>query len=252
MGRGQDPADAAGKRILGPKQHVEGDVGRRFARTARPTRCKGNRQKLRDTLTQLSASAGSWPGSGNLVDVIKNLEVFVTVPKDSNVQIVQFENCLASVTSVVDGGRSDLDGALTNLSSAVVDVQRFHRRNTRSGFESVQRLGVVVKISSDDQMALKNVLHVTPNALGNAYNIYNRTQAAVSAPSRWGTSRIRCRWCVPAIGALNNATSAETGKLCAQYLGPALRLLNFNYLPFLATSTGQVAEPENLIYPIRS
>ena len=34
-----------------------------------------------------------------------------------------------------------------------------------------------------------------------------------------------------AIGAIQNTTAAETAKLCAQYLGPALRLLNFNYLP---------------------
>jgi phospholipid/cholesterol/gamma-HCH transport system substrate-binding protein len=34
------------------------------------------------------------------------------------------------------------------------------------------------------------------------------------------------------IGALENVTSPETGKLCAQYLGPGLRLANFNLLPF--------------------
>ena len=34
-----------------------------------------------------------------------------------------------------------------------------------------------------------------------------------------------------AIGGIENVTATETGKLCAQYLGPALRRLNFNYLP---------------------
>jgi hypothetical protein len=58
-------------------------------------------------------------------------------------------------------------------------------------------------------------------------------------------SRVICA----AIGAIQNATASETGKLCAQYLGPALRLLNFNYLPvpfnaYLAKSPS----PENLIY----
>ena len=33
------------------------------------------------------------------------------------------------------------------------------------------------------------------------------------------------------MGALENVTSPETGKLCAQYVGPALRQLNFNNLP---------------------
>ena len=34
-----------------------------------------------------------------------------------------------------------------------------------------------------------------------------------------------------AIGGVENATATETGKLCAQYLGPALRQLSFNMLP---------------------
>jgi phospholipid/cholesterol/gamma-HCH transport system substrate-binding protein len=33
------------------------------------------------------------------------------------------------------------------------------------------------------------------------------------------------------MGAVENITAPESGKLCAQYLGPALRLLNFNNLP---------------------
>jgi hypothetical protein len=51
------------------------------------------------------------------------------------------------------------------------------------------------------------------------------------------------------IGATQNTTAAETAKLCAQYLGPALRLLNLNYVPvpinpYLAKS----ASPDNIVY----
>jgi hypothetical protein len=34
------------------------------------------------------------------------------------------------------------------------------------------------------------------------------------------------------VGALQNVTATETGKLCAQTIGPGLRTANFNYLPF--------------------
>jgi hypothetical protein len=34
------------------------------------------------------------------------------------------------------------------------------------------------------------------------------------------------------VGAVENVTSPESAKLCEQYLGPGLRLLNVNYLPF--------------------
>jgi hypothetical protein len=51
------------------------------------------------------------------------------------------------------------------------------------------------------------------------------------------------------IGALQNATSTETGKLCADYLGPALRLLNVNSPPFALNSfLLKSADPANIIY----
>jgi hypothetical protein len=52
-----------------------------------------------------------------------------------------------------------------------------------------------------------------------------------------------------AIGAVENTTAPETAKLCAQYAGPALRLLNFNNLPFpIAPYLMPSANPENIIY----
>ena len=81
--------------------------------------------------------------SGNLVDTIKNPQIFVTA-LDSNVQIVQFQDRLASLTSVVDGSRSDLDAALTNLSSAVVDVQRFIVCQPNQTAEQLQHLSSIV------------------------------------------------------------------------------------------------------------
>ncbi len=210
----------------------------------------GNGQKLRDTISQLSGVGRILAdGSGNVIDVIKNLQTFVTALRDSNVQIVQFEDRLASVTSVIDGGKSDLDGALTNLSAAVVDVQRFIAETRDPASESVQRLGNVVKNLSDNQMALKNVLHVTPNALGNAYNIYNPDTGSGIGAFALGNFSNPVSVVCSAIGAIQNATSSETGKLCAQYLGPALRLLNFNYLPFpFNLYLGKSPSPENLIY----
>jgi hypothetical protein len=51
------------------------------------------------------------------------------------------------------------------------------------------------------------------------------------------------------IGAVENATAPETGKLCAQYLGPALRLLNFNEVPFpINPYLRPSATPDKIIY----
>ena len=155
-----------------------------------------------------------------------------------------FQDRLATVAGVLDGSRADLDAALTNLSGAMVDVQRFVAGSRDQAAEQVARLGDVVRNISENQMVLKNLLHVAPNAIGNSYNIYNPDiQSALGGFALANFSNPLQVVCA-AIGAIENVTAGETGKLCSQYLGPALRLLNFNYLPmpFNALS-GQVAEP---------
>ena len=234
---------------LGPSSGVSTSSVGRFIDSA-ATALDGNGEKLRETIKQLSGlSRILADGSGNIVDVIKNLQTFVTVLRDSNTQIVQFQNRLATVSSVLDGGRSDLDAALTNLSSAVVDVKRFVEGSRNQTVEQIERLADVVRNVNDNQMALKNLLHVAPNALGNAYNIYNPDIGSGLGAFALANFANPLQVICAAIGAVENVTASETGKLCAQYLGPALRLLNFNYLPipfnaYLAKSPS----PWNLIY----
>lgn len=234
---------------LGPASGVSTSVVGRFIDSA-ANALEGNGDKLRETIKQLAGlSRILADGSGNIVDVIANLQTFVTVLRDSNVQIVQFQDRLASVSSVLDGSRTDLDAALTNLSSAVVDVQRFVAGTRMQAAEQVDRLGDVVRNLTANQVALKNLLHVAPNAIGNSYNIYNPDiQSALGGFALANFSNPLQVVCA-AIGAIENATSSETGKLCSQYLGPALRLLNFNYLPFPFNAyLGKSPSPENLVY----
>ena len=234
---------------LGPKDDASVTAVSRFIDSA-ANALDGNGQKLHDTVAELSGvSRVLADGSGNIVDTIKNLQTFVTALRDSNVQIVQFQDRLASLTSVVDGSRSDLDAALTNLSSAVVDVQRFIEGSRNQTTEQLQRLTAVTKNLADNQMLVRNLLHVAPNAIGNAYNIYNPdTQSALGGFTMANFANPVQLVC-SAIAAVQNVTAADTAKACAQYLGPALRLLNFNYLPMPFNSyLGKSPSPENLIY----
>ena len=123
---------------LGPNSKVSTPSVSRFIDSAADALGDGNGEKLRQTLAQLSGVARILAdGSGNIVDIIKNLQTFVTALRDSNVQIVQFDNRLATLTSVLDDNKSELDAALTDLSGAVGEVQRFiegsrERRPSRS------------------------------------------------------------------------------------------------------------------------
>lgn len=233
---------------LGPRGRAPSSLAR-FVDSAADA-LGGNGVKLHELITQL-ASIGRIlaDGGGNIVDIVTNLQTFVTTLRDSNAQIVQFQDRFATLTGVLNESRSDLDAALTNLSSALTDVQRFIAGTRNQTSEQVQRLADVTQNLVDHKTDLKNVLHVAPNAIGNAYNIYNPDSGDVNGSFVLTNFANPMHVICSAIGAVENATSSDTSKLCAQYLGPALQQLSFNGLPvpinpFLAAS----ASPNNIVY----
>ncbi|QUR68887.1 MCE family protein [Mycobacterium spongiae] len=234
---------------LGPNSQVSTPSVARFIDRAADA-LQGNGVKLRQTLAQLSAVGRILAnGSGNIVDIIKNLQTFVTALRDSDTQLVQFNDRLATLTSVINDSRSDVDAALTNLAEAVGEVQRFIAGTRNQTSEQIQRLANVTQVLVDKQMALKNVLHVAPNALANFYNDYNPDTGTVvggfGVPNFANPVYSVCS----AMGAVENVTSSETNKLCSQYFGPGLRLLNFNETPIPFDPFLQPApRPENLVY----
>jgi virulence factor Mce-like protein len=234
---------------LGPNSDVSTtSVGRFIDSTANAL--DGNGDKLRETLKQLSGVGRILAdGGGDFVSIIKNLQVFVTALHDSNEQIVSFNDRLATLSSVLDGSKSDLDAALTNLSGAISEVKRFVANTRNRTAKQLDGLKDVTQTLVDVKMDLEQVLHVAPNSFANGYNIYDpdtgTARGGFSIPNLANPIQLVCG----AAGALQNATASETAKLCSEYLGPALRSLNLNYIPvpidpYLAKS----ASPHNIIY----
>lgn len=234
---------------LGPQTGVSGTSISRFVDSA-ANALGGNGEKLRSTLTQLSGAARIFAeGSGNIVDIITNLQIFVSALRDSKQQIVLFENRLASLTSVVNDSRSDLDGALSDLSVAIGEVQRFVAGSRNQTAEQIQRLGSLTQILVDNRLAFENVLHITPNAIANFENIYYPNGGSVTGAFSLANFSNPVSFVCGLIGGIANTTAPETAKLCANYLGPALRLLSFNNLPFPINAYLRPAiSPERLIY----
>ena len=135
-------------------------------------------------------------GSGNFVGIIKNLQVFVTALRDSNEQIVSFNDRLATLSSVLDGSKSDLDAALTNLSVAIAEVKRFVAGTRNQTAEQLQGLTQVTQTLVDVKMDLEQVLHVAPNVVRQrATTSTIRTPARPAADSRSPTWPAPCSSC---------------------------------------------------------
>ena len=114
---------------------------------------------------------------------------------------------------------------------AVGEVQRFIAGTRDKTAEQVQRLANVTQVLADHRMDVENILHVAPTAFANSYNILNPNLPGAVGTFVFDNFANPVAFLCSAIGAVENVTAPETGKLCAQYLGPALRLLNFNILP---------------------
>jgi virulence factor Mce-like protein len=234
---------------LGPQGQTSSTSVSRFIDTTADA-LAGNGDKLRQTLAELSNAARILAGGGaDIVAIITNLETFVSALRDSNTQIAEFQNRFATLTSVLDENRSDLDAALTNLSTTIGDVQRFIAGSRNQTAEQIQRLANVTQNLVDHRIDLENVLHVAPNSIANAYNIYNPDTGDV-----WGTfvlspfanpTNLICG----AIGAVENVTATESGKLCSLYLGPVLRQISLNGMPVpINPYLSPAAKPENIVY----
>jgi phospholipid/cholesterol/gamma-HCH transport system substrate-binding protein len=234
---------------LGPGSDVSTSSVGRFIDSA-ANALDGNGDKLRQTLAQLAGVGRILAnGSVNFVDNIKNLQVFVTALRDSNQQLVEFNNRLATLSSVLDGSKSDLDAALTDLSMAIDEVKRFVEGTRDQTVNQVRSLANVTQTLVNSKMDLEQILHVTPNAFANAYNIYDPDIGAVrggfAIPNLTNPMQFICG----TVGALQNTTAPETAKICAQTLGPALRVLNLNYVPVpLDPYLAKSASPQNIVY----
>jgi virulence factor Mce-like protein len=238
---------------LGPEPGSEGavrdtSVGRFIDSAANAM--DGNGEKLRATLAELSGVARIFAeGSGNIVDIIKNLQIFVSALRDSKQQIVMFENRLASLTSVVNNSRSDLDAALSDLSVAIGEVQRFVAGSREATSEQIRSLAAVTQNLVDNRLPLENVLHVAPNAIANYQNIYYPPAGGVTGAFSVANFSNPVWFVCGMIGGVANTTAPETAKLCEQYLGPGLSLLNFNNLPLpINPYLRPTPKPESLIY----
>ncbi|CAN5257938.1 MCE family protein [soil metagenome] len=233
---------------LGPKGDVSDTSVSRFINSAADAMAD-NGDKLRQTLAELSGAGRILAdGSGNIVEILKNLQTFISALRDSDEQIVQFQDHFATLTSVLNDDRPTLDAALTDLALAVGDVHRFIAGTRNQTSEQVQRLANVTENLVDHKIDLENILHAMPNAIANGYNIYNPDTGSMVGAFVLNNFADPVSFVCGMITAISDVTAAETGKLCAQYLGPALRLTNFNYLP-IPTNPYLAKSPSNLIYP---
>lgn len=134
----------------------------------------GNGDKLGQTIEKLSAATQTLSDSrGNLVDTIKNLDVFVGALADNDAQVRQFNTQLSSFSEFLAGERQQLGQALNKLSIALGDVATFVQDNRIALGDRVRELLPTTKTLADTTNFQKEILTVLPVTLSNLANAYN-------------------------------------------------------------------------------
>lgn len=205
----------------------------------------GNGQTLHDTLTQLSQAITTLSdGRVDLFATIRNLQVFVSALAASDDQIVAFGGRLASVSDVLAKNSTSLGNALSSLDVAVGEVERFVRENRDGLRNSVESLADVTQVLANKRPEIEQVLHSAPTALANFFNIYQPANNALTATLAVSNFQNPINFICGGIAGLGDAGAEQGAKLCAQYLGPLLNTLKFNYPAIgINTTTGVKALP---------
>jgi phospholipid/cholesterol/gamma-HCH transport system substrate-binding protein len=195
----------------------------------------GNGDSFRNALRELSQTAGRLGDSrADLFGTIRNLQVLVNALSNSNEQIVQFSNHVASVSQVLADSATDLDQTLGTLNQALGDVRGFLTENNAALIDQVSKLTDFTNILTEHSDDIEQVLHITPNGLANFYNIYNPAQGTVggllSLPNFANPVQFICGGTFDVGASPDNYKRAE---ICRQRMGPVLKRITMNYPPVL-------------------
>ncbi|MBU8833175.1 MCE family protein [Mycolicibacterium goodii] len=195
----------------------------------------GNGDSFRNALRELSQTAGRLGDSRtDLFGTVRNLQILVDALSNSNEQIVQFTNHVASVSQVLADSASGLDSTLDTLNQALTDVRGFLNENNDALIAQVGKLADFTQILTDHSDDIEQILHITPNGLANFYNIYNPAQGTVggllSLPNFANPVQFICGGTFDTGANPDNYKRAE---ICRQRMGPVLKRITMNYPPVL-------------------
>ena len=219
---------------LGPQQGgMQGPLSA-FVNQAADT-FDGNGDSFRQALRELSQTAGRLGDSRtDLFGTIRNLQVLVNALSNSNEQIVQFSNHVASVSQVLADSSADLDNTLGTLNQALGDVRGFLNESNSALIDQVSKLADFTSILTERSEDIEQILHITPNGLSNFYNIYNPAQGTVGGlltlPNFANPVQFICGGAFEAAPTTDNYKRTE---ICRQRMGPVFKRIAMNFPPLL-------------------
>ncbi|MEC9326155.1 MAG: virulence factor Mce family protein [Actinomycetota bacterium] len=219
----------------------------------------GKGQQLNRTLTNLSEALYTLnEGRGDFFSVIKSLALFVNALYQSDQQFVALNDDLAQITNAFTNTDNEVADALQDLNELLDTTRGFIDENGEVLTTDIQNLADVTTAILQPQArdGLETALHAYPNVAANLMNISSPNAGGIVAMPVINNFANPMQFLCSAIQAGSRLGYQESAELCAQYLGPILDAIKFNYLPFGAnqlrtamTLPKQIAYSEERLRP---
>ncbi len=135
---------------------------------------EGNGQTLHDSLAKLSEAVHTLDAGGtDLFTTVQNLQGVSTALGENDRQIVGFSNELAGLSGFLNDNRTELDAALSSMSTTFAEVTSFVNDNRELLNNDVAKLNTLTTLLVEKEDTLAQILHTAPTAMSNFYNIYD-------------------------------------------------------------------------------
>lgn len=234
---------------VGPKGADQGAAAKAIDVAAQ--NLDGNGASINTSITELSDVMNTLAsGRDDLFATIKNLQKLTDALSTSHEQLMQFNGRIASVSTVLAGSTTELNGALHNLDSAMTDVKDFIAKNQGALTGAVSKLAQTAGILSDKDAQMRGLLHSSPNQLANFYNIYNPLTGSLSGVFGLGMGNNLITLLCGTMEANNRPGQSEVDvNACVDTLAPILQTIVVAYPPFMSNPVNGInATPNQITY----
>jgi phospholipid/cholesterol/gamma-HCH transport system substrate-binding protein len=134
----------------------------------------GEGQQINDTITGVSQMTQTLAAHrDDIFGTVDNLQQLVTTLQQHDQDTRHFAVDLNQVTASLDGEKSQLGAALSNLSSALGLTANFIKTNRSTIADNVATLARVTDTLNHDKSSLETLLDVSALGLGNYTHVYN-------------------------------------------------------------------------------
>lgn len=185
---------------------------------------EGNSADLRRAISRLQGAATALSdGRSDLFGTIENLDVFTRNLALNDAALRGFTTELDDVSGVLATNRTELSGAVKDLSVVLAAVQRYFEKHGGRLTGATTDLNTLAATLADRSNELAGVLHVAPHALIGLHNII-QDEAITGRATLSGLDDVSQLLCGAVLG------SGGTAEQCTAAVRPLLDLLGLGKL----------------------